>query len=694
MRNNDWVGKRTAVRQNCQMRGEMRFINGQAPRECIIVDISASGCRVLLPDEAEVPEDFDLYIPSRSETKIAKVRRQEGVNLGVAFLKSRLDDPLVMQTLLERVLRLERGYNEIKGFYPRPDELERRDGNDRRLDGESEATVEGSAGPLLDDRLKALASGLQEVRLAVDTLCAAPVAARLDGVVGQAAKAASDVATLKIEMNALAKAMRDMTAVSHGDVTANHVADIIEMKAEMSRLSVVMREIADQVMRTGSQIAPRSGQSATVEAAETLQMARMRADIAQLRAAVDTQQASAASLGQVPAGAHLDLVWRELNDLRQSMQSARDKSVDADSIHGIKADVARLQASLEAGMTGADPRMEVRSLELAGDVAMLKTDQSALGEAMRQMTGKAYPQSPAFSAELAEMKAGMLTLSASMGEMAAEMPKVHAFADAGLEPAKLASVRRDIEDLRTALDGLSLREAPAASSVQILDDVNILRTDLTELSASMRQLTSKAFAEAPTFSADLAEMKAEMLTLSVAMREMSAEMPKVQAFANAGLEPVQITSVKAEVAELRAALAAGSLPVAAGPHVVQDVAKLKTDLMALGDAMRGLTSKAYADAPAYSADLAHMKAEMLSLSAAMRDMTDEMPKIQKFVDSGVDVAQISRLTSDIAQLRVMLKAQPAGGVAAPSEDLTELRASVQTLILLVSQSLQRSPMAA
>ena len=114
MRSNDWVGKRAAARQNCQMRAEMKFLDGIPPEECVVIDISASGCRIEMPTDAPVPEDFDLFIPSRNETKIAKVRRQEGKLLGVAFLRSRLDDPLVMQTLLERVARLERGYSELR----------------------------------------------------------------------------------------------------------------------------------------------------------------------------------------------------------------------------------------------------------------------------------------------------------------------------------------------------------------------------------------------------------------------------------------------------------------------------------------------------------------------------------------------------------------------------------------------------
>jgi hypothetical protein len=74
-------------------------------------------------------DDFDLFIEARNEVKICKVRRAAGVKLGVAFLKSRLDDPLVMQTLMERVLRLERGYAELKGGFagaPEATDVDRR----------------------------------------------------------------------------------------------------------------------------------------------------------------------------------------------------------------------------------------------------------------------------------------------------------------------------------------------------------------------------------------------------------------------------------------------------------------------------------------------------------------------------------------------------------------------------------------
>ena len=104
---NEWIGRRQAVRQTCHMRAEMRFLDGRVPIECMIVDISATGARIELPDGFECPEDFDLFIPSRSETKIARMRRQEDNVVGIAFLKSRQDDPLVLQSIIERLARLE-----------------------------------------------------------------------------------------------------------------------------------------------------------------------------------------------------------------------------------------------------------------------------------------------------------------------------------------------------------------------------------------------------------------------------------------------------------------------------------------------------------------------------------------------------------------------------------------------------------
>ena len=96
MRTNDWVGKRKAARQPVNMRAEIRFLDGRSPVECRITDISSTGCAVELKTEIPDLEDFDLFIEARGETKICKLRRGGGTTLGVAFLKSRLDDPLVI----------------------------------------------------------------------------------------------------------------------------------------------------------------------------------------------------------------------------------------------------------------------------------------------------------------------------------------------------------------------------------------------------------------------------------------------------------------------------------------------------------------------------------------------------------------------------------------------------------------------
>ena len=180
MRTNDWVGKRQAARQPVNMRGEMRFLDGSPPKECLITDISATGCAIDLFSEFDVPEDFDLFIPSRSETKICKIRRAAGVKLGVAFLKSRLDDPLVMQTLLERVLRLERGYAELKGapISAAGATSDRRESSEPRRAEDRELAI---AGPSIDQRIQSLASGLAELRGAIRALESAMLMTRRGG---------------------------------------------------------------------------------------------------------------------------------------------------------------------------------------------------------------------------------------------------------------------------------------------------------------------------------------------------------------------------------------------------------------------------------------------------------------------------------------------------------------------------------
>ena len=372
MRTNDWVGKRQAARQPVNMRGEMRFLDGNPPKECLITDISATGCAIELFEEFDVPEDFDLFIPSRSETKICKIRRAAGVKLGVAFLKSRLDDPLVMQTLLERVLRLERGYAELKGapISAAGATSDRRESSEPRRAEDRELAI---AGPSIDQRIQSLASGLAELRGSVDKLLSEPRPEAAPDLSPRVEEQSRDIGALKDEMAALAKAMRGAAGVGLAPLNVgaapvvDNGADISTLREELNRLSVAMREIA---AAPALKARPAAAAAAPVESG-TREIAKIRADISELRAALDAMREDAAAKAAekpaapaAPAGTPFD---------RMEMIKTRTE-------------MARMRDDLEGALASIP---QERFLEFAEAIGAIRAEVGALREQVRFLGGVA-----------------------------------------------------------------------------------------------------------------------------------------------------------------------------------------------------------------------------------------------------------------------------------------------------------------
>ena len=104
----EWVGKRQSLRTSVQLRAQIRFDAHHPPIECTITDISATGARVTVSEPGDCPDDFDVFIPARSETKWAHVRWRQDKQLGVEFLKGRRSDATSgAAVILARIAALE-----------------------------------------------------------------------------------------------------------------------------------------------------------------------------------------------------------------------------------------------------------------------------------------------------------------------------------------------------------------------------------------------------------------------------------------------------------------------------------------------------------------------------------------------------------------------------------------------------------
>jgi hypothetical protein len=131
------------------------------------------------------------------------------------------------------------------------------------------------------------------LRLTVDQLAATPATISADDLAPRVEQQSVDIASMKNEMQELAGALRGVTLVdAHAPAGAAHVdhtADIVKLKDELANLSVAMRDIASRPeLRThGLAAAAREAPAG----ATTLEIARLRADLSELRASVNAPPA-------------------------------------------------------------------------------------------------------------------------------------------------------------------------------------------------------------------------------------------------------------------------------------------------------------------------------------------------------------------------------------------------------------------
>lgn len=101
-----WVGKRQAERTQVQLRGQLRFSGCRPDVDCTVTDVSRSGARLTLAEDSELPEEFDLFVFSRNETRWARLRWREKRAVGVEFLSREGVDSNLLQRLTAVEARL------------------------------------------------------------------------------------------------------------------------------------------------------------------------------------------------------------------------------------------------------------------------------------------------------------------------------------------------------------------------------------------------------------------------------------------------------------------------------------------------------------------------------------------------------------------------------------------------------------
>jgi uncharacterized small protein (DUF1192 family) len=77
--------RRNTKRQKSFLRGCIYFNNRRSALDCLIRDISDTGCRVIFSSAVQIPDVVDLYIPQKEQTLRAIVQWRQGEEAGIAF---------------------------------------------------------------------------------------------------------------------------------------------------------------------------------------------------------------------------------------------------------------------------------------------------------------------------------------------------------------------------------------------------------------------------------------------------------------------------------------------------------------------------------------------------------------------------------------------------------------------------------
>ncbi|MGI4794493.1 MAG: PilZ domain-containing protein [Janthinobacterium lividum] len=78
--------RRASTRARSFLGGNIIFNNRHSTLDCIIRNYSASGARLQVPNSHLAPDEFDLHITQKQETRRVRATWRSGDGLGIVFL--------------------------------------------------------------------------------------------------------------------------------------------------------------------------------------------------------------------------------------------------------------------------------------------------------------------------------------------------------------------------------------------------------------------------------------------------------------------------------------------------------------------------------------------------------------------------------------------------------------------------------
>ena len=106
---------RRAPRQRAFLRAKLSYPDGSISFECSVVQISATGAKLALTDDAQLPERFRIEIPQRRIDCLARAARRDADSIAVAFDAAEEAAPAGHAALLRKIQTLEAENRALQG---------------------------------------------------------------------------------------------------------------------------------------------------------------------------------------------------------------------------------------------------------------------------------------------------------------------------------------------------------------------------------------------------------------------------------------------------------------------------------------------------------------------------------------------------------------------------------------------------
>jgi hypothetical protein len=80
--------RRKVPRNRTFLDGQIAFNNRNSTVDCFVRNCSGEGAKIVLAETLLLPREFDLLIPGKSETRLARLVWARGAQVGVMFAPS------------------------------------------------------------------------------------------------------------------------------------------------------------------------------------------------------------------------------------------------------------------------------------------------------------------------------------------------------------------------------------------------------------------------------------------------------------------------------------------------------------------------------------------------------------------------------------------------------------------------------